>query len=115
MNECLDGCLDGCIDGCLNARQVLVPPLSGWSSVGARVPERPTVAPVGLPASGREQEPLERLLRCLDRMDALVTLLEADLRRQQDLLASLTTPERVSGPLGGGGWAGPPGGHGGSR
>lgn len=102
----------------METHQILIPPLSGWAPSGSRVPGRPVAAPAGSPADGeavggQPEEPLERLRRCLDRMDALVCLLEADLRRQRDLLASLTAPPRRCGPQAGRGeWSGPPGGRG---
>ncbi|CAO5188670.1 conserved hypothetical protein [Frankia sp. AiPs1] len=98
-------------------RQVLVPPLSGWTR-----PATLACGPATSRGSDREQEghgpqeePLDRLRRCLDRMDALVTLLEADLRRQRDLLASLTASDQAPGRPGGAGRDPQPEGRGGPR
>ncbi|CAO5241509.1 hypothetical protein FAGKG844_20182 [Frankia sp. AgKG'84/4] len=76
----------------MDTRRSSVPPRSSWAPPVRPVAVRGTDAPPAF--DGWRDEPLARLDRALARMEALMTLLEADLRRQRELLGALTPQPR---------------------
>ncbi|MCK9894548.1 hypothetical protein [Frankia sp. AgB32] len=76
----------------MDTRRTSVPPRPSWAPPVGPFAIHVTDAP---PArDGRRDEPLARLDRALARMEALMTLLEEDLRRQRELLGALAPQPR---------------------
>ncbi len=76
----------------MDTRRSSVPPRSSWAPPARPVAVRGADAPPAL--EGWRDEPLARLDRALARVEELMTLLEADLRRQRELLGALTPQPR---------------------